>query len=163
MTEETTPRDLPETTVPPIGATLEAKRKRGRKPNLKTGTGGSESAVGSAKGEPVKAKPAIERQCEEIKIGLNGLFGGVAALVGNFDSYDGQILAVGSPPFVDACVRAARQDSAMRGWLLSVVHVSAYSDIALYGAMMLVPIMMHHFPGLFTSLGTSNGVEYSAN
>lgn len=165
MTAETTPRELPETELPPIGATIAAKQKRGRKASLKTDISGLASESGSSASTTVKAKPRIEQQCDEIKIGLNGLFGGVAALVGNFDSFDGQCLAVGSPPFVDACVRAARQDSTMRGWLLSIVHVSAYSDIALYGAMMLVPIAMHHFPSLFslTSLGGSQDGEHSDN
>lgn len=167
MTEETMPQNLPEMTeLPPIGATLKAKR--GRKANPKTGISGLESADGSpAKAEPVKAKPRIEQQCDEIKLGMSGLFGAVGSLVGNFDEFDGMALTTGVPPFcpgsapfIDACVRAARQDAAMRGWLLSIVHVSAYSDIALYGAMMVVPIMMHHFPSLFSlpSLGGSNGV-----
>jgi hypothetical protein len=135
----------PETIIPEMKA--EEKKKRARKPS----TGFSESGASS---EP-KGPRSVDRQVDEIRAGLSGIFGGMSKLVGNFDQFDAFCISTNSPGFVDAVCRAAKTDSRMRGWLLSMVHVSAYSDIALYASMMLVPILLHHFPNLL-SFGGAN-------
>jgi hypothetical protein len=152
-------QELPPTTLPTAEEPTTQKRARGRP---KVGIGSSENGTGSNPSvTPQRGKASVERQIDEIEAGLGGLFGAMSELIGNFDQFDKMIIQMQSPPFVAAVCRAAKTDSRLRGWLLSVVHVSAYSDIALYASMMIVPIVLHHFPGLLTSMpiGNSNGYK----
>jgi hypothetical protein len=134
-------------TTPEMMMTEPEKRKRGRPSK----TNGQSPDIGFSESSADKPKQTrgIERQITEIEIGLLGLFKASGGVVGYFDQFDGAIISGESPLstmplFVEAVCRAARTDGRLRGWLLSIVHVSAYSDIALYGAMMLVPILLHH-------------------
>jgi len=157
MTEQTM-----ETMLDPM-LTVENPRRRGRPPKNLNGqspdTGSSESAGSSA---PRQA-PRLEQRIKEIEIGLLSLFKGAGTLIGYWDQFDGAIISGENPMstmplFVDAVCRAARTDAKLRNWLLTIVHVSAYSDIALYGAMMMVPILLHHgiIPASFFSSGSDD-------
>lgn len=91
------------------------------------------------------------------------MFKAVGGVIGYWDAFDGAIISGENPMstmplFVDAVCRAARTDAKLRNWLLTIVHVSAYSDIALYGAMMMIPILMHHgiIPASLFSSGLDN-------
>ena len=115
------------------------------------GTGPSPDigSLGSSAGEAPKQAPRLEQRIKEIEIGLISLFKGAGTVVGYWDAFDGSIISGDHPIstmplFVEAVCRAARTDAKLRGWLLTVVHVSAYSDIALYAGMMLLPILLHH-------------------
>jgi len=128
-------------------ATEAPKRGRPRKNlnGLSPDIGYSESSTGASP----KQAPRLEQRIKEIEIGLLALFKGAGTLIGYWDAFDGGIISGDNPMstmplFVDAVCRAARTDAKLRGWLLTVVHVSAYSDIAMFGAMMLLPILMHH-------------------
>lgn len=143
------------------------KPKRGRPKKNQNGQApdiGSSESFGSAP----KQGPRLEQRIKEIELGLLALFKGAGTLIGYWDQFDGSIISGDNPMstmplFVDAICRAARTDAKLRGWLLTIVHVSAYSDIAMFAAMMLMPILLHHniIPASFFTSGLDN--DNSAN
>jgi len=125
------------------------KPKRGRPPKNQNGQVPDTGYSGGSGSETPRQGPRLEQRIKEIEIGLIALFKGAGTLIGYWDQFDGSIISGDNPMstmplFVEAVCRAARTDAKLRGWLLTVVHVSAYSDIAMFGAMMLMPILLHH-------------------
>lgn len=113
----------------------EPKRRKGRPRRIS----GSESSTDEA---PAPAREG--RQIKEIRVGLTALFEGAGKMVGYFDQFDGMIISGGSPALVDALCRASQQNAALRAYLASLVHVSAWGDVTMAAAFIIIPILAHH-------------------
>lgn len=120
---------------------------------------GSSDAAASSDKPPRGRKPGsggIEKEIKEIEAGFDGIFQSMANaaamsyFLGNehaaedaSDIWDNQ-LKDDKHTMTQALCRASRQNSNLRKALLSVVHVSAYGDIAMALIAMISPIVMRH-------------------
>lgn len=118
-----------------------------------------------------KAGSSLEKELAEIEAGLDGLFKSCSDLValsyfiGNehagddsSDVWENQLDGDEKHKLTQAFVRAARQNSNMRKALLSLVHVSAWGDIAIALMAMVSPIFMRH---MGFGIPNMNGAEYA--
>lgn len=138
-------------------------------------TGFSESAPSSdKKPRGRKAGASIDKEIAEIEAGLDGLLKSASEAValsyfiGNplagddsSDIWENQLDDDKKHKLTQAFCRAARQNSNLRKALVSLVHVSAYGDIAIALIGILSPIIMRHMFGpLMPNL---RDVEYGDN
>ena len=132
----------------------ETTRKRGRPKRI----GGSENAGSD---EAPASTGRETKQIKEIRVGLTALLMGSGKLISNFNQFDGFVIQAGSPALVDAFCRAAQQNAWLRGYLLSLVHVSAWGDITMAAAMIAIPILANHnmLPFSMDFLASSMAVE----
>lgn len=120
-----------------LDETTEPKKKRGRPKRI----GGSEN---DGSDEAPVSTGRETKQIKEIRVGLTAILIGSGKLVYNFNQFDGSVIQAGSPALVDAFCRAAQQNAWLRGYLLSLVHVSAWGDITMAAALIVIPILANH-------------------
>lgn len=115
------------------------KKKKGRPKHI-----GSSENVSSTPDVAPKLPRGVEKQISEIRLGLTGLLEGSGRLVSQFNAFDGAVILGGSSALVDAICRAAAQNAPLRHYLTTLVHASAWGDICMASAMIILPILANH-------------------
>lgn len=144
---DTTPNKVDPTTVegyePPVDGedrkAAKARRARNRRRAEKVQR---EQAAADGKAEPSKVgRPSKAGKREQA---VTGVLTGVGIAVMAFDEFDGTTIIEGAPDLAKALANLADKRPAVARALDAMTETSAWAEVAVAGAAIVVPIVTHH-------------------
>lgn len=103
--------------------------------------------------KPRQPRQNADEALETIRGALTLALSGVGATVMAVNMVDGMAIAQGTPKLVDSIIMLAKQDKAVRLYLLRIATQSAYLNVIGSVVAILIPIMANHklLPPIFAA------------